>query len=148
MKFSEYCNMVEGSEQEQQLLTFLKQDKMQGIIQDSVKAKRVPIIGKVVTAVEVLAGSESIFAFKNSAHYKYLMNWELNFDPAKDKFYLTLSEVQKEKIRDVLSFSFSVISFLLLYRKIRRREKKQWKKEMKKRKIKYIPLKENSLYSL
>jgi len=140
--------MVEGTEQEQQLLTFLKQDKMQSIIQDSAKAKRVPIIGKVVTAVEMLAGSESIFEFKNSGHYKYLMNWELNFDPAKGKFELTLSEVQKEKIRDVLSLSFSVISFLLLYRKIRRREKKQWKKEMKKRKIKYIPLKENSLCSL
>jgi len=124
MKFSEYCDTVEGTEEEQQFLDYLKQDEHDGFEEAAEKLKSVPVIGKVMGAVVALAYCESLDEFRQSKHYPVLMDWDIKFDPETKNFSLSPGEEQMKKVKKVFCIISAVFALLFLYRKIRRYRKK------------------------
>ena len=79
MKFSQFCDMVENTEQEQQFLQFLKKDETRKALK---QVSATPILGKgkLFTAIGALANAESIASFRQSGHYRHIMNWNINLN--------------------------------------------------------------------
>ncbi|MCL2284785.1 MAG: hypothetical protein FWC32_00300 [Firmicutes bacterium] len=114
MKFSEYCDMVEGTEQEQQFLEFMKQDHMAELKKVSAKMKSIPFLGKLMTAIVVLSESESIAEFKESKYYSTLANFEFTFDHESGSFGFSPSDQQKKKIAKVVCIALTIIALLVI----------------------------------
>ena len=126
MKFSEFCTIAENTEQEQQFMQFVRaMEEMEAIKEAIPKMQRVPVLGKVLTAVVALAESEGITAFKQTEHYQAIKDWNITFDPEKRDFSMNPSTEQVQKIVKIVSVAASVIAVLLLCRKILRRKSKK-----------------------
>ena len=116
MRFSQFCDMAENTEQEQQFFQFLKQDFVQDPMREhSAKLKCIPIIGKVLTAIFALAKSENIAEFRQSRHYRHLMNWDVKFDG--NNLEINTSDVQKKKVLKILAVIGAVLAILVICRK-------------------------------
>ena len=90
MKFSDYCDMIENTEKEQELFDFMNTDQsMQEAWDVLEKMQDVPVLGKIITALGELAECNSIAAFKETEHYAVLANWNLHFDAEKGEFSLS-----------------------------------------------------------
>ena len=123
MKFSQFCEMAENTEKEQQLLQFLKEDEMKTVEQILAKMTHIPFAGKICAAVVALINSESIAAFKQSGHYRQLMNMDFNFDFDKRSLQVSPSDAQKEQIKKAFAMIGGGIALLLILRKLFRRKK-------------------------
>ena len=123
MKFSQFCEEAENTEKERQLLQFLKEDEMAQAAQIMEKMVRVPVIGKPCAAIVALVNCDSIEEFRQSKHYRHLMDFNFTFDFDKRSLYITLSDAQKEKIKKVLAVIGVSTTLLLLYRKFCRHKK-------------------------
>ena len=89
MKFSDYCDMIEGTDAERELLEFMRKDEsMQEAWEVLEKMQNVPVLGKIITALGELPEYDSIAEFRESEYYPYLMNWNFDFDPEKGSFIL------------------------------------------------------------
>ena len=123
MKFSEFCDIAENTEQEQQLLQFFKQDDMQEAEKVFAKLTYVPIVGKLFAAVIALGNYESIADFKQSEHYDHIKDWNFDVDFDKRSLNITPNNAQKKKALKVLAIIFTVIMLMVLFRKLRCRSK-------------------------
>lgn len=123
MKFSQFCETAENTEQEQQLLELLKDGELKKAEEVLEKMTNVPVIGKLCAAVIALINTESIAEFRQSSHYQHLMDMEFSFDFDKRSFYITPSDVQKKQIKKTLTVIGGGIALLLIYRKLFRRKK-------------------------
>jgi len=122
MKFSEYCDMVENTEQEQQLFEFMRNDSnMQEAWTVMEKMQTMPVIGKIITALGELGDAESIAAFRQTEHYPHIMNFEFNFDPDKGDFSLAPSVEQQKIMKMVFAAIVAGIVLLVVCCKLRRR---------------------------
>ena len=124
MKFSQLCDRAENTEQEQQLLQFFKYDDMKEVENIFKKMTRVPIIGKLFSAVVALGEYESISSFKQSEHYKNIKDWNFEIDFG-DKKSLSIgpSEVQQKKAMKIFTVVSIIITLIILYRKFCYRKK-------------------------
>jgi hypothetical protein len=119
MKFSQFCDMAENTEQEQQLFQLLKKDEMKEFSQIMEKMSTIPIVGGIFAAIFALSKSESIAEFKQSEHYRHIMDcsFKVNFDTGS--LYVGPSDVQKKKMVKVLAVICIVVTALIIYRKLR-----------------------------
>jgi len=125
MKFSEFCDVIENTEQEQQFLQFLKEDADFSEVKENLEnVKNIPVLGKICMAMVALLDSESIAEFRESEYYPQFMDWNITFDADAKSLSLTPGDAQIKKAVKVLSIIFAVITVLLLVRKLRRRKKK------------------------
>ena len=118
MRFSEYCETVENTEQEQQLLQFMKQDKMKDAEKVFEKLSRIPIIGKLFSAVVALSNYESIAAYKQSEHYDNIKNWKFAIDYDKNSMSIGMNEEQQKKVLKVLAIFGAIITLIVIARKL------------------------------
>jgi len=118
MKFSQFCDEAENTEQEQQLLQFFKQEGMEQAEQIFAKMSRIPVIGKIFTALTALSSYESIAAFRQSIHYRNLMNWNFKVDFDKKGLYITPSDEQKKKAVKIMAMIGAVVAVLAICRKL------------------------------
>jgi len=129
MKFSEFCDMTENTEQEQPFLQFVREthkDVIDAMEEENAAAaiKRVPFVGKWCAAVAALSNAESLAEFRQSEHYPFVMDWDVTFDPDTNKFSLSgVSAEQRKKAAMVFGIVVAVIAALLIFCKIRRRKK-------------------------
>ena len=87
MKFSDYCDMIENTPEEQELLEFMRSDaSMQEAWEVLEKMQNMPVLGKVITALGELPEYESLADFRASEHYPHLMNWDISFDAERGSF--------------------------------------------------------------
>ena len=123
MRFSQFCDTIENTEQEQKLFQFLKQDFVAPPLKEhSAKLKRIPILGKLLTAFIALADSESIAEFRQSKHYKHIMNWDVKFDfDAENYLSLNPSDLQKKKIVKILAIVGAILAVMIICLKCCRR---------------------------
>ena len=118
MRFSQFCDLAENTEQEQQLLQFLKQDDMKQVEKVFTKLTRVPIIGKLLAAVIALGNYESIAAFKQSEHYQNIKNWNFSINFDKKSLIISPNDVQIKKALKVLAIIGTVITLIMVCRKL------------------------------
>ena len=119
MKFSLFCDFAEGTDHEQRMFELLRQEHVaDAFSQMPAKLMYIPVLGKVLAAVVALAEAESITAFRQTHHYKHIMNWDVTFDFEKNGFTLTPSFEQKRKIAVVLSAIAGALLLLILSRKL------------------------------
>jgi len=112
--------MSENTEQEQQLLQFLKQDDMKEAEQVFAKMAGLPVVGKLFAALVALGDYESIAAFRRSEHYHNLKDWNFAIDFDKNSLYITPNSTQIIKAIRVLAIISAVISLMLVLRRVRR----------------------------
>jgi len=125
MKFSEFCDTIENTEQEQQFLQFLKEDADFNEVKENLeKVKKIPVLGKICKAMVALVDSESIAEFRESEYYPQFMDWNITFDPDAKNLSLSPGDAQKKKAVKIFSIVAAVIAVLLLVRKFPRRKKK------------------------
>jgi len=117
MKFSQFCEMAENTEQERQLLQFLKEEEMTQVAEIMAKMARVPVVGNACAAIVALINCDSIAEFRQSAHYKHLMNFNFTFDFEKRNLLITPSDAQKKIIKRVLAAIGVSVTLLLLHQK-------------------------------
>jgi len=118
MRFSEYCETAENTEQEQQLLQFMKQDKMKDAEKAFGKLTRIPGIGKLFSAIIALGNYESIAAYKRSEHYDNIKNWNFVIDYDKNSMSIGPTDEQKKKAMKVLAVFGAVIALIAIARKL------------------------------
>jgi len=118
LRFSQFCDLAENTEQEQQLLQFLKQDDMKQVEKVFTKLTRVPIIGKLLAAVIALGNYESIAAFKQSEHYQNIKNWNFSINFDKKSLIISPNDVQIKKALKVLAIIGTVITLIMVCRKL------------------------------
>ena len=122
MKFSDYCDKIENTPEEQELLEFMRNDaSMQEAWEVFEKMQHVPVLGKVLTALDVLSESESIAAFRETEHYPNLMNWNISFDAEKCHFSLSPGPKHMEVIKGIAAVIGLVVALLVVCRKWRKR---------------------------
>ena len=121
MKFSEFCDSIENTEQEQQFLQYLKDDDGFGQAKQHLeKAKKIPVVGKVCMALVALSDFDSIAEFKASEYYPQIMDWDITFDSEAKSLSLNLSDAQKKKAAKVFFVVAAVVAALLIFLKVRR----------------------------
>ena len=118
MKFSQFCDTVENTEQEQQLLQFLKESEMKKVEQILAKMIGFPVIGNPCAAIVALINAESIAAFRQSRHYRHLMNMDFHFDLDKRSLYINPSDVYKTHLKKALAAVGIGIVALVICRKL------------------------------
>ena len=118
MRFSQFCDTAENTEQEQQLLQFLKQDDMKQVEKIFSKLAKIPIIGKVIAAVSALGNYESIAAFRQSMHYNHIKDWEFKIDFDKKSMTISPNEEQKKKAIRVVATIGAVIALIAILHKL------------------------------
>ena len=127
MKFSEYCDMVENTENDQQLIQYFREmEEMDTIKNALLKAQRIPVVGKACVAIVALTEAESLAAFKETEHYQLIKDWNFNFDPEAKTFSFNPSSEQMQKamkVMRIVSIVLSVVTLTLLCRKLCRRKK-------------------------
>ena len=123
MRFSQFCEQAEGTEQEQQLLQFFKQDGMKEAEAVFLKMARIPFIGKLFAALAALGDYDSIAEFRQSEHYQNLKDWNFSVNFKKKSLYITLNDEQKKKAMKILAISSAVITLVVLCRKLCCRKK-------------------------
>jgi len=123
MKFSQFCDIAENTEQEQQLLQMLKKDDMKEFKKIMAKMRRIPVIGKLFAAILALSKSENIAEFRQTEHYPNIKNWDFKVDFDKGSLSINPSDIQKKKMINVLAVICVVITVLLICRKLCCRKK-------------------------
>ena len=123
MKFSQFCDIAENTEQEQQLLQMLKKDDMKEFKKIMAKMRRIPVIGKLFAAILALSKSENIAEFRQTEHYPNIKNWDFKVDFDKGSLSINPSDIQKKKMINVLAVIGVVITVLLICRKLCCRKK-------------------------
>jgi len=123
MKFSQLCDTIENTEQEQQLLQYFKQDDMQEAEKVFAKLARVPIAGKLFAAVIAMSDYESLAEFKQSEHYDNIKDWNFDIDFDKKSLYITPNNEQKKKALKILAIIGVAITLIVLLRKLCCRKK-------------------------
>ena len=118
MRFSQFCDIAENTEQEQQLLKFLKQDKMKQAEKVFTKLTRVPIFGSLFAALIALGNYESIAAYKQSEHYRHIKDWNFKIDFHKNSLSISPNDEQKKKAQRFLAITGSVIVLIIICRKL------------------------------
>ena len=118
MRFSEYCETAENTEQEQQLFQFMKQDKMKDAEKAFKKLTRIPVIGKLFSAVVALGNYESIAAFKRSEHYDNIKNWNFVIDYDENSMSIGPTDEQKKKAMKVFAILGAIITLIVIARKL------------------------------
>ena len=117
MKFSQFCDKAENTEQEQQLLQFLKQDDMEPAEKVFTKLARAPVVGKLFAAVTALGEYDSIAAFKQSEHFQHIKNWNFAIDFDKKSMFITPNETQIRKALKVFAIIGAVVALIVICRK-------------------------------
>jgi len=120
MKFSQLCDTVENTEQEQQLLQFLKQDDMQEAEKVFAKMARAPFMGKLFASLIALSDYESIAAYRQSEYYDNIKDWDFKIDFDKKSLYIGPNDEQKKTALKALAVIGIVITLIVLFRKLRR----------------------------
>ena len=126
MKFSELCDMAENTEQEQQLLQYFRQDGMEDVEQVFAKLARIPILGKIFTALIAMGDCESIAQFRRTRHYRSLMNWDFDIDFEQRNLQINASDEQKQKIMKIataISAGIALAALAVICRKLCRRRR-------------------------
>jgi len=123
MKFSQFCDITENTEQEQQLFEMLKKDDMKTFTKVMANMSRIPVIGKLFAAILALSKSESIASFKQSEHYPNIKDWDFKVDFDNSGLYVTPSDTQKKKMVKVLAVIGVIVTVLLICRKLCCRKK-------------------------
>jgi len=108
--------MAENTEQEQKLFELLKTDALKEAEPVFEKMSRLPVIGKVFSALIALGKSGSIAAFRKSGHYRHIMNYDFKVDFDKESLQINPSDIQKEKIKKVAAVIGIVMAVLLICR--------------------------------
>lgn len=125
MKFSKFCDMVENTEQEQQFMQLLKKDEDE--LRKALKkaaAMRIPVVAKLLAAICALIDAENVAAFRQSKHYRYIMNWDIDVNYDAGSLSISPSDEQKKKLIKILSIVGAGLALLLLCRKCCRRRKR------------------------
>ena len=117
MRFSQFCDVAENTEQEQQLLQFFKQDDMGPVESVFAKMSNVPIIGKLFTALIALSNYDSIAAFKQSEYYQNLKDWNFDIDFDKKSLYIRPNDEQLKKALKILAIIGAIIALIVICRK-------------------------------
>jgi len=122
MKFSEYCDMVQNTDKEFELIQFLNDnDGIHELRKVLPKLKRIPVVGKAIEALMVLADYESLEEFKQTEHYANVANMGFSFNPEKSSLNLSPSSDQVKQLAVVGLAAVAVIVILVMcFRKCRR----------------------------
>ena len=123
MRFSQLCDRAENTGQEQQLLQIFKQEELKKAENVFVKLTRIPIIGKLFSAVIALGDYESITSFKQSEYYNNIKDWNFDIDFDKKSFSIGPSEEQQRKAMKVLAIIGAIITLIIICRKLCCRKK-------------------------
>ena len=118
MRFSQFCDQAENTEQEQQLLQFLQQDDMKEAETAFTKLTRMPIIGKLFAAIVALRNYDSIADFRQSEHYRDIKDWNFSIDFDKKRMIITPNEEQRRKAIEILAFIGAVTTLIIICRKL------------------------------
>jgi len=121
MRFAEFCDMAENTEQEQQLLQYFKQEELKESEQAFAKMSHIPFIGKMFTALIALSNYKSIAAFRKSRHYRHIMNYYFNIDFENRNLSINASDMQKKKIKKVAKIIAAIsvgVALLAICRKL------------------------------
>ncbi|MCL2665271.1 MAG: hypothetical protein FWE82_06635 [Defluviitaleaceae bacterium] len=122
MTFSQYCDAVENTEQEEKLLQFFEQDKMKQVKKAFLKMARIPIAGKIFAAVSAMDKCESIAAFKRTEHYANIKDMNFAVDFEKNSLTLSPNDAQKKKALKIAAIAGGVLALSLIGIKLLRRK--------------------------
>jgi len=117
MRFSQFCDTAENTEQEQQLLQFLEKDDLKKAKNVFTKLTRVPIFGNLFAAVIAMSNYESIAAYRQSRHYEHIKDWEFDVDFDKNSMKIGPNDEQEKKAVRVVAIIGAVIALIVLCRK-------------------------------
>ena len=121
MRFSQFCETVENTEQEQQLLQFFNNDEQVEKIFS--KMTCIPGVGKLCKSLLAMGDYESITAFKQSEHYDPIKDWNFTVDFDKKSLSITPNDEQKKKAFKILTVISAVLILIKIYRKLCGRKK-------------------------
>jgi len=113
MKFSDYLDQIEGTLDED-----LFREKLENIREEIDAAGKIPVVGKLLLALVDLADSESIDAFRQTASYELLKNW--NIDPkaaARGDISFYPSDETLKKIAMCVGAIFAIIGLIVIIKK-------------------------------
>jgi len=117
MRFSQFCETAENTEQEQQLLQFMNQDKMKQAEKAFTKLTRVPIVGNLFAALLAMGNYDSIAEYKQSEHYDHIKDWEFKIDFEKNSLAVGPNDEQKKKALRIFAIISAVITLIVICRK-------------------------------
>ena len=118
MRFSQFCDQAENTEQEQQLLQFFQQDDMKEAETGFKKFTRIPIVGKIFAAVVALRDYDSIADFRESEHYRNIKDWDFSVDFEKKSLLIRPNEEQRRKALKILAIVGGVTTLIIMFRKL------------------------------
>ena len=123
MKFSEFCDMTENTEQEQKFLQFVHEEykdvKEAVTDENAAKAiKRIPFVGKLVFAMAALADCQSLADFRQTEYYADMMDCDIEYNAAKEKFTIQPSAEQKLKAAKIVLAVIGAVAALMVVFKI------------------------------
>jgi len=113
MKFPEFLDSIENTEQEQAF-----RDVLISMEEDVAPAMNIPFVGDIFRALEAFCECESVEAFRLTPHYDTLKKWDIAVhDLEKGMFSIYPGAEMRNKIFAVVGVVFAVILGLWLWRK-------------------------------
>ena len=118
MKFTEFLDNVENTEQEGELLAQI--GKMEN---ELAQATQIPVVGKTIKALLAINEVGSITEFKETEHYAALEGWDCKIDFEKGAFSLYPGAAMRKK---ALKIVVIVLVGLFLFCRWRKKRKERY----------------------
>lgn len=123
MTFSQYCDMVENTEQEQAFFQFLRNDEMKAFESSLRKLTRIPVLGELFAALIELKNYESLAEFKESEHYANIRDWNFKVNTEKGTLIISPGDIHLKQIKKIAAIIGVSVALLAICKKLRSRGK-------------------------
>ena len=114
MKFSDYMDSVENTEQED-----LLRQKLQDVKEFMEKIPNIPIIGKMLKALVAYGDSDGIEEFRQSAHYDNIKDWNISV-PEIEKGNVSIQPGFAQWLK-IINFIIIVCVCVSIYKRIKKK---------------------------
>ena len=113
MRFNEYLESIQGTEQEEKLFELVNKFK-DDIGEAQEQVSQVPVLGKIVNAVAFLVECGNVEDYLESEHAQLLQGWDVKADLDKGIFNVYPGKEIRMKLFAVLGVAAAVILLLVL----------------------------------
>lgn len=121
MLATEYLLSIEGTEDENKLFESMKYfDQAKEGLSD---ASRIPVVGKILTALVALSDSNNIAEFKQTSYFEDLEGWDIKVHSEGRGFSVYPGSAMRKKIFTILGITVGAIIGLVILVKFLRRRK-------------------------
>ena len=118
MRFSQFCDTAENTEQEQQLFQLVKDDDFKQAEKALAWLTRLPFFGNLFAAIVALGSYESIAEYRKSRHYDHIKDFDFKVDFEKKSLAVGPTEEQKKKALQIVAMIGAAIALIVILRKL------------------------------